>query len=125
MAAADSENCRDDASRQFVESAVVGATHWALTVRCTIGDLRLILSPVLILVLDLVARAVTVTGAVVELVLCPLLDALLFLHTWHRLVGGAVTIPVPIRVGIDARGNRRCWFWSVGLGQRHARGYGE
>ena len=72
-----------------------------------------------------VASAVTITGAVVELVLCPLLDALLVLRTWHRLVGGAVTIAVTILLRIDACGNRPCRFWGVGLSQRHARGHSE
>ncbi|HSP28390.1 MAG TPA: hypothetical protein VLN74_07560, partial [Ilumatobacteraceae bacterium] len=81
-------------------------THRALTVHGTIGHSGLILHPVL--VLGLVARAVTITGAVVELLLSPLLDALLFLRLLPRLVGGAVTIAVTILLRIDACGNRPC-----------------
>ena len=105
-------------------SAVAGIAHGALTVHGTIGDLSLILhlvlELVLVLLLGLVARAVTIAGAIVELILCLLLSAQLILRPRHRLIGGAVAISIPILFVIDTGGNRTCRFGGVGLSQGHA-----
>lgn len=70
-----------------------------------------------VLDLGLIAQAVAITGAVLELFLRPLLGAHLILRTWHRLIGAAVTITTLFV--IDTGGNRSSRFGGVGLGQCH------